>query len=73
MSRGVQAFRLTEVKRAARALRQAGVKIARVTIEGGKVEFITADAEPQKTETTETTAERWLREQKRALPHENRS
>jgi hypothetical protein len=43
MSRGVHAFRLTEVKRAARALQQAGVKIARVTIEDGKVEFITAE------------------------------
>ena len=43
MSRAAHAFKLTEVKRAARALQQAGVKIARVTIEGGKVEFITAE------------------------------
>ena len=46
---------LTEVKRAARALQQAGVKIARVTIEGGKVEFITTDGDPEPKATVETS------------------
>jgi hypothetical protein len=49
MSRGVQSFRLTEVKRAARALQAAGVKIVRVTLEGSKVEFITAEDSKPKT------------------------
>ena len=62
MSRGVQKYRSSEVKRAVRALQEAGVQIARVAFEGGKFEIITAEGEPQKT--TETAAERWLREQK---------
>jgi hypothetical protein len=67
MSRGPQAFRLTELKRAARALQQAGVKIARVTIERGKVEFVTANGQAEASK-TETAAERWLREQNETRP-----
>jgi hypothetical protein len=54
MSRGTQNFRLTEVKRAARALQAAGVKIARVSIDGGKVEFITSE-DPKSKATGETS------------------
>jgi hypothetical protein len=61
VSRGIQAFRLTEVKRAARALQAAGIKISRITFEDGKFEFITKESEAQKK--PETAAERWLREQ----------
>jgi len=43
MSRGVQKYRSSEVKRAVRALQEAGVQIARVTFEGGKFEIVTAE------------------------------
>ena len=43
MSRGVQTYRLNEVKRAVRALQEAGVKIARVVFDGGRFEIVTAD------------------------------
>jgi len=43
MSRGAQAFRLNEVKRAVRAMQEAGVKIARVAFEGGRFEIIMAE------------------------------
>jgi len=67
MSRGVQAFRLTEVKRAARALQAAGIKIARVTVEGGKVEFITSEGQVEALK-AETATDRWLREQAEEKP-----
>ena len=43
MSRGTQTYRLNEVKRAVRALQEAGVKIAGVAFEGGKFEIVTAE------------------------------
>ena len=43
MSRGVQKYRSNEVKRAVRALQEAGVKIARVAFEGGRFEIVTTD------------------------------
>jgi hypothetical protein len=43
MSRGVHSFKLAEVKRAVRALQEVGLKIARVILDGGRVEFVTAD------------------------------
>jgi hypothetical protein len=43
MSRGVQKYRPNEVKRAVRALQEAGIKIARVAFEGGRFEVVTAD------------------------------
>lgn len=48
MAKGIQAFRETEVRRAIRALRDAGVEIRRVTFEGGKFEFITGEDTPAK-------------------------
>ena len=46
MSRGLHVFKATEVKRAVRALLAAGLKIDRVTFEGGRFECITADHNP---------------------------
>jgi len=43
MSRGVQKYRPNEVKRAVRALQEAGIKIARVAFEDGRFEVVTAD------------------------------
>jgi hypothetical protein len=48
MAKGIQSFRETEVRRAVRALRDAGVEIRRVTFEGGKFEFITGEDTPSK-------------------------
>ena len=62
MSHGTQKYKLTEVKRAVRALQEAGVKIARVAFESGRFEVITADGQAE-IPNTETAAERWLREQ----------
>jgi len=56
MSTGAQAFRLTEVKRAYRALRDLGVKVSRVVLDGSRVEFITAD-DPSAQRISCTTAE----------------
>jgi hypothetical protein len=43
MSSNVHAFKLSDVKRAVRALQEVGLKIARVILDGGRIEFITAD------------------------------
>jgi hypothetical protein len=43
MSRGVQKYRSSEVKRAVRALQEAGVQIARVAFEGGRFEIVTVE------------------------------
>jgi len=56
MSTGAQAFRLTEIKRAYRALRDLGVKVSSVVIDGGRVEFVTAD-DPGATGTAGITVE----------------
>jgi hypothetical protein len=47
MSRGVQKYRPNEVKRAVRALQEAGIKIASVAFEGGRFEVVTAEDEPK--------------------------
>jgi len=48
MSRGVQKYRPNEVKRAVRALQEAGLKVSRVAFEGGRFEVVTAeDPKPQ--------------------------
>jgi hypothetical protein len=49
MSRGTQTYRRNEVKRAVRALQEAGVKIASVAFEGGKFEIVTAEDPKPKT------------------------
>jgi hypothetical protein len=64
MAKATQAFKETEVRRAVRALRDAGVVISRVTFERGKFEFHTADSQAESPK--ETAAERWLREQAEA-------
>ena len=43
MSRGVQKYRSSEVKRAVRALQEAGVQIARVAFEDGRFEIVAAE------------------------------
>jgi hypothetical protein len=48
MSRGTQTYRRNEVKRAVRALQEAGVKIASVAFEDGRFEIVTAeDSKPK--------------------------
>jgi hypothetical protein len=42
MSRSDQKYRLTEVKRAVRALQEAGLKIDSVVFEGGRFRVVTA-------------------------------
>ena len=54
MSRGVQKYRPNEVKRAVRALQEAGIKIARVAFEDGRFEVVTAD-EPKLRAGSETS------------------
>jgi hypothetical protein len=54
MSKGVQAFRANEIKRAVEALQKSGVKIARVSFGDGRFEIITAD-DPNANVTAETS------------------
>jgi hypothetical protein len=53
MPSGPQKFTLKEMKRAYRALQQMGVKVERVAVERGRVEFITSDG-PKPNSTGET-------------------
>jgi len=46
MSYAPSNFRRTDVKRAMQAVQAAGLKVARVELEGGKVTIIPADGEP---------------------------
>lgn len=57
MSRGIQKYRSSEVKRAVRALQEAGVKIARVAFEDGKFEIVTAE-DPKPKAAGETSDQR---------------
>lgn len=42
MSKGPSSFRKADIKRGVEALKSAGLKVARVVIEGGKVTLVTA-------------------------------
>ena len=46
MSRGPHTFTVNELKRAARGLQAVGVKIERVILEKGKIEFVTSAGKP---------------------------
>jgi hypothetical protein len=49
MPSGPQNFTLKEMKRAARALQEMGIKIEKVAVERGRVEFYTAEDSKLKT------------------------
>jgi hypothetical protein len=54
VGRGKRAFRETDVTRAVRAVKKAGVEIVRVEIENGKIVVVTG-----RPATTDTTSNEW--------------
>jgi hypothetical protein len=66
MSRGPSTFRKRDITRAVAAVRDAGVEVARVEIEKGKISVITG--KPDETSTIGSNAndlDKWMREHAR--------